>query len=352
MDLAQIQNLYSRICLGHDRFTVEGLGEIFIEHLRHAASCKLRDSYQFGLDLAKNLGIKTEQQYLDDFISKGWWSKEKEQEIIKISNFIDSLKKSKERVVLPSQKETFEKEIAESELKLGKILLEKKSLIPFTAENYAEKYYHRFFLLEVLFEDSSLSIKKFKTEEDLKSLDDDIYENLSKSALLCLSDFEIKKIKYLSASPFFQNLLFLTGKDYSCFNFFGKPVVDLTMYQVDMFSNGCYYRYFIENSTEKISNDVLSDPESLIEWVESGSSASAGAKKMLDKSPNSKKKTRKGEERSGRMSSFVGATKSDYEKLGIEGLANENNNLVNAAKKDQGGSIDIYQAVKNTEKYK
>ena len=352
MDFSQIQNLYSRICLGYDRIEVKGFGEIFVGHLRHIESCKLRASYQFGIDLAKGLGIKTEKEYLDDFISRGWWSKEKEEEIAKTSSFIESLKKSKERVVLPSQKQAFEKEIAESESSLGKIILERKSLIPFTAEDYAEKYYNRLFLLEVLFESSNLDVKKFKTEDDLNSLDDDLYENLWVSTLSSLSDFAIKNIKYLSASPFFQNLLFLSGKDYSCYNFFGKPVVELTMYQVDMFSNGSYYRSFIENSSEKISPDVLSNPESLIEWIESGSNASIGAKKMLDRSPNSKKKARKGEERSGRMTSFVGATKSDYEKLGIDGLANENNNLISAAKKDQRGSIDIYQAVKNTEKYK
>jgi hypothetical protein len=352
MDLAQIQNLYLKICLGYSSFNFEHFGEVFVAHLRHLQSCKIRQSYDEGMDLAKKLGLKPEKDYLEYFIEKKWWSKEKEDEIKGLSNFIESLKKSKERVILPSQKEAFEKEIAETQINLSNIILERKSLIPFTAEEYAEKHYGKVFLLESLFKDSKLLEKAFQNQESLKDIDDEVYEKLWSNTMLSIAEFSVENIKYLSASSFFQNLLYLSGKDHSCYNFFGKPVVELTTYQIDVFSNGVYYRSFIENSTEKISSDILSDPKSLIDWIESNSSASSGAKKMLDKSPNSKKKARKGEERSGRMSSFVGATKSDYEKLGIQGLAGEDSGLFAAAKKQETGTIDIYQAVKSTEKYK
>jgi hypothetical protein len=345
MEAEKIQELYSRICSGSDCILLDG-ETVFWGHLGHLPSCKLKQRYANGLRLAAASGIKTEAEHLDDFIQKGWWSHEKENEIRTTISFIESLKKSKSKVVLPSQREGFDKEIVESQIKLNKILTEKNSIIPVTAESYAEKYYNKYFLLYSLFKDESRLTPLFDSEEEIGDLDDSLYEELWSSVLEKIVNFDQKSIKLVAASAFFQNVLFLIGKDGSASSFFGKPIVDLTVYQIDLLSNGMYYRSFIQNSTDKIPDYILSDSAALIDWIESGSSASAGAKKMMDRTPN---KNQKRGERSNRMSSIVGASKSDYEKLGIQGLANEKNNLVSAAKKQDGGKMDFYQAIKKSD---
>lgn len=345
MEAEQVQELYSRICSGSDCILLDGEA-VFWGHLGHLSSCKLKQKYAEGLRLAAASGVKTEAEHLADFIERDWWSREKEDEIRTTLAFIESLKKSKSKVVLPSQKENFDKEIIESESKLNKILTEKHSIIPMTAEVYAEKYYNKYFLLYSLFRDEDRLIPLFDSEDAIGELDDSSYEELWSSVMEKIVDFDQKSIKLVAASAFFQNVLFLIGKDGSAFSFFGKPIVDLTVYQIDLLSNGMYYRSFIQNCTEKIPDYILSDSAALIDWIESGSSASAGAKKMMDKTPN---KNQKRGERSNRMTSIVGASKSDYEKLGIQGLANEKNNLISAAKKQETGKMDFYQAIKKTD---
>ena len=65
---------------------------------------------------------------------------------------------------------------------------------------------------------------------------------------------------------------------------------------------------------------------------------------MLEEAPNASYSRG---ERSGRISSIVGATQSDYKKLGISGVKREKSLLELA--KDSGGTLNISSTVKNTE---
>jgi hypothetical protein len=345
MDPDDIQKLYVRVCRGYNEMSVCG-SDCFFKHHSYFDRILLKERYKKGIQIAKSDGIKTESEYLDFYIDRGWWSISKEDEIRTLTSFIDSLKKSREKLILPSQKDQISKTIDEEQEKLNSILSEKKSIIPITAEEYADKYYNRFYLHYSLFKDPEFKVFLADNEDYFVEIEDDMYNDAWGKVLDAVNFFKVDSLKYVAASGFFQNLLILIGKEMSIMDFYGKPVCDLTINQTDLFSYASSYRRAINNATEQIPEYILNDPVNLIDWCEGGNSSVAAARSLMDRTPN-KNKT-KGE-RSGRISSIVGANSSDYKKLGIGGVSSGNTDLLSAAE-DLGGEMPINQVIKKTDR--
>jgi hypothetical protein len=345
MDPDDIQKLYVRVCEGYDRVSIVGL-DCFLKHHSYFDRVILKEKYKEGIRIAKSSGIKTESEYLDFYIDKGWWSTSKEDEIRTATHFIDTMKKSREKLILPSQKDQVSKSILEEQGRLDSILLEKKSIIPMTAEEYADKYYNRFYLHYSLFKDPEFKVFLADSDDYFVEIEDDAYNDVWSKVLGAVNFFKVDSLKYVAAGGFFQNLLVLIGKDMSIMDFYGKPVSNLTINQTDLFSYASGYRRAINNATEQIPDYILSDPINLIDWCEGGNSSVAAARSLMDRTPN-KNKT-KGE-RSGRISSIVGASSSDYKKLGIGGVSSGNTDLLSAAE-DSGGEMPINQVIKKTDR--
>lgn len=351
MEFDDIQNLYTKICLGYEILSIKGV-DCFLKHHSYFDRNFLKKKYNEGISIAEKNGIKKEKDYLDFYIEKKWWSKDKEDQIRTISAFIENLKKSRNKLLLPSQKEKVSKTIEEEESKLSVLLLERKSIIPMTAEQFADKYYNKFYLHKSLYKNIEMN-QLFAPNENyfLEELDELEYKSIWENIFEAIDFLKTENIKYLAATGFFQNLLMLSGKDMSAYNFYGKPVSLLTVNQVDLFSYGSSYRRSINNTTETIPDYILSDPLNLIDWCEGGKNSSGKAKSAMDKVPN-KNKTRG--ERSGRMSSMVGASASDYKSLGIADLSSSSSkefDLLSEAEK-AGGEMLISQVVKKTDKVK
>lgn len=348
MELDDIQKIYVKICSGYEKITIDGK-DCFLKHHDYSDRHILKQKYNDGILIAQKNGIKTEKDYLEFYMEKGWWSKSKEDEIRTTSAFIENLKKSKERLILPSQKEQVAKTIIEEEDKLSKVLVEKKSIIPITAEEYANKYYNRFYLHYTLYRDIDFKTPFAETPEYfIERVDEDVYNTMWQEVFNVIDLFKLENIKYVAASGFFQNLLLLIGKEMSVIDFYGKPVSHLTINQIDLFSYAASYRRSINNASERIPDYILSNPLNLIDWCESGNSSSGKAKSLMDRTPN-KNKT-KGE-RSGRISSIVGATSSDYQKLGIGGVSSGKSDLLSEAD-NSGGQMTINQVIKKTDNLK
>ena len=219
-----------------------------------------------------------------------------------------------------------------------------------TAEQYADKYYNKYYLYYSLYRDLSFASLFAPSEYYfLEELDESEYESVWSEVFKNIDFLKSENIKYLAATGFFQNLLMLTGKDMVAYSFYGKPVVELTISQADLFSYGSSYRRSINNATEAIPDYILSDPLNLIDWCEGGKSSSGKAKSLMDRTPN-KNKT-KGE-RTGRISSIVGANSSDYKKLGMgSSYQSKDLDLISEAE-SAGGQMVMNQIVKKTDKIK
>lgn len=296
---------------GGDRILFEP-PTFYFKHATKIDSLKISEFYKKEVEAAKKSGILPEKELIESAIEKGWWSQERERNVFVKSEYIARLKETKGKLLLKSQKEELQKEIDKEESELNAEKNERSSLIVDSAETFASKRLDEFYLLNLTFLDSNLSSRAFSVE-DLDYLDDFTFHFLSSMVFMKISEFSFKKIRLLSASHFFQEIIRCCPEDDSqCF--YGKSASILSSFQVDLFTFGNYYRKCIKHSSEKVPSDVLADPEKLIEWFENDS-ASSRVKKNLDRNPNAKKS--KGE-RTGRMTSIVGATSEDYKNLGLQ----------------------------------
>jgi len=337
--------LYPDIIKGYSFFNIGGICKPFyFAHFTHVTQQESRNIYLDELEKIKKRGVKTEQQFINSAIKNKWWSKKNEDSIREKRDFIRSLRENSARAFLVAQKKAIDDEIKNESGELAKLLDERAGLVSSCAESIAMKKSEDYILLNCVYSDKDLSKKLFE-DFDLDDFSENEATAYSSSIWSVNLKFSDEKIKRLAASSFFQGLVRICPDD-SAHSFYGKSVSELTVFQSSLFTYGNFYKKCIKNSTEKIPDHVFSDPESLISWCE-GLSNSSRIKKNLDRNPNAKKT--KGE-RSGRISSIVGATTEDYKNLGLvdDSPKIKQKGLIEMAR-EQGGALGIIDAVKATD---
>ena len=118
-------------------------------------------------------------------------------------------------------------------------------------------------------------------------------------------------MKRVALSGFFLNNFYLC-KD-NPFIFYGKPVVELTYHQGDLFSYGRYFKHVLSEMKHQPPPDVMEDPDKLIE--------------QYDVQQN-QEKMNEGKDTSGTASTYIGATKEDMDSLGITEEVKNDPNVV------------------------
>jgi len=227
---------------------------------------------------------------------------------------------------LQAQIDAIKKDIVDNEIKLSNILAEKESVIGFTAEEYANRRINEYYMhISILDEEG----KQLFGENEFDELEQDQVNDIMQVYEKNNRKFKAEILKKISLADFFTNIFYLCEDN--VFNFYGKPVIDLTFYQIEIYSYGRYFKSIIQNSEEKIPDHIVEDPDKLIEWAQS----SKNVKEVLEKSS--------GDAESG-ASSIMGATKQDLAKAGID----ENQDVIDLSQKAQekGGRLTMEDMMK------
>ena len=205
--------------------------------------------------------------------------------------------------------------------------LKKEELIGFCAEAYAARRINEHYMHRALLKENG---ERLFTNEEFEELEEEKLVDLIGAYNKSTKKFDSNSLKRLSLSGFFTNLFYLCENN--AYSFFGKPLVQLTFYQIEVFGYGRYYRSLIENSNNKPPDEISGDPEKMVEWFESSKSA----KETLDKS--------KVAGQDGAAQSLVGATKQDLKRLGLD----DPNETINLAKKaaEKGGRLTMEDMMK------
>lgn len=276
---------------------------------------------------ARKLGLLSEEEQLKNLIEKDNWSEDKESEILKLKSFIKDLKYTKSKLITTRDIENVNSQIKENQDKLNKISKEREEVLGTTLESYSNKKITEYYIFLSLFKDDKLK-EKFFTKDQFDELE---YKDLFEYYLKYnhgLSGLIEKNIKKIALSSFFLNGFYLCED--SPLIFFGKPVVELTFSQVELFAYGKYFKNILTNSTTKPPDNIADDPEALVDWYE----GSKNANKNINKNNSNKEIL---------GSSIVGASKKDLKKLGIDKPGGID--LVKEAEK-KGGSLSFQDLIK------
>lgn len=216
----------------------------FIKHYTELDFCKTEYIRHNSILEARKKGLASEQEKLKLIIQHGHWSKEEEADYNTTLDELEGLRHSLPRLVIPQQKQHMEGLIENKEKEFNKKNKIRSDLLGATEEQFASRRASEFHVLRSFYKDSKLITPAFTdTEIDELSNEDvniliDIYNQTHEV-------FTEKNLKCIAVCPFFLNLYLLSDGNPQAF--FGKPIIQLSIYQAALFSKGSYYKNIIED---------------------------------------------------------------------------------------------------------
>lgn len=325
------EELFNEIISGYTLYKINNYN-IYFKHPSLAENFSINSKYKNLIDQAIEKGLPTEKQKIEEAIDGGWWTSKKESEIKILQKSKANLIKTKLGMRFPTEKKAIDKQIKKVDSILITLIKERNEILNYTAEDYANNRFVDELIIYYTYKDSNLINKFFINIDDYYDLEEDFFEKLKNTFHHFQKKINDLQIKLLAASGFFQNLVFLTDNPEI---FWGKKLLDCTKYQTDVLLYGKLYRNTIKSYAENgspVPDNILEDPEKFIGWLEEQNKAH---KKSMSKKSQSKNA----------VSSFVGATPEDLEKMGIKVEKFKGKTLLDLAK-EKGGKLEKHDYLK------
>ncbi len=264
-----IKICFSEIISGYTPCFHKKYGDFFIKHFSVYDICEIDQLYNKLYKKSLEEEIPSLAQRETEILDSELWTKEKNQRIDELGSFIKNLNITKSKLISDIEIKAVTKQIEQSETELNNLLKDKQILIGITAENYSSKKANEKYIQKSLYVTQDLKTRLFNDSE-YDELEEYEITDLIKIYNLEIGKFSEKLIKQLSLNPIFTNLLHLSNDN--AFNFYGKPITQLTNYQSDLFLYGRYFKDILQNS-KNVPPEVSQDPDKLIEWFNKSSTA-------------------------------------------------------------------------------
>ncbi len=288
-DTEKYRALYSQILKGYSSSPYKK-NDLFMRHLSEADIGFVSEKRNKYLEDAKAKGLPTEEEKLEILNEQDIWTNKEEEGIKKLEEELSTQEQTLKNLIIKSQKQILNSKILINRKKLAEKLKEKKEALDLTCEEYGERKSQEEIVYYNFFKDKDFKTKYF-SEEEFDELPQIELHFLMAIHIESQVSFAHENIKRVAAFPFFLNSFFICNDD--PLQFYGKPVVELTMNQVSLFSIGKYFKAMLSKS--EAEPPETEDVDELIEWFESTMSKEALAKQMEDK----------------QASTVVGASKED-----------------------------------------
>ena len=302
-------------------------GDLKIKHINNFDSARSDMIHDYCLTKAAKEGLPKREDKIKYLIEEKLWDPEKDKEADRLESLIKGMMKTKSKLHLQAQIDQIKKDIKTAEADFLKIKQEKEEIIGFTAEEYAGRRVNEHLMqISILDKDD----KTLFSEEEFGELEQEQIHEILSIYSSNTEKFKAHSLKRIALADFFTNIFYICEDN--IFNFYGKPVINLTFYQIEIYSFGRYFKSIIQNSEEKIPEHILEDPDELIEWAQS----SKNVKDAMEKSSLSDKEHS--------ATSLVGATKEDLKKAGID-ADTDMIDLSQEAKK-KGGKLSMEDMMK------
>lgn len=309
---------------GYSKYNLNN-GCAYLKHPLQLDVNKIYLNYKDSCAYYENQGIMSEKEQMSLICENGWWSYDKENEILFLKKSLIRLQNTKSKLIYKADKERISEQIYDIEKKILLANRQKSEYIQTTSEDLASKESTYFFIKNFIFKDSEFKNKFIENEEN----DYEAEPELNLIYYRYLEEFSVKNIKKVALSVVFQNMLY-TAPAFSCIEVFGNPVSKLTKNQMELLIWGGYYQKLIKNSQKEIPDELYNDPEKFIEWYESVNKVKIN--KKSSKRPSKKSKY-------GSESKFLFGDRDEIKN--IEGGEISGDKVLKEAEK-RGGNLDFY----------
>lgn len=297
---------------------------IYIKHLTPHDQVELEEIEKKYYDIALRKGVPNEEDMLIYLKEEDQWDDSDEKIIEEKEMFIESLQKGKSKMVLKQQIDAQTALIEKETEELTKKKNEKIALLGNTCEKYAKDRIHDFYMIKSFFKDSKLEVPLF-SENQFDEIEGKELNNIVVSYNKIFQSFSEENVQYTILDDFYSPYLSFCEDSVQ---FYGKPFCELTYNQIRLI---VYSRVFknIFDQNENIPEKIKKDPKKLLDY---GSISKEERDKVREKISG------------GDGGTLVGATKEDYEYLGVEQPVGAVDLHEEARKK--GGQLDMQDLMK------
>lgn len=296
---------FNEIIKGYSKKKFKG-SSIFIKHLGVTEKAFFDFRYQEYCEYALSLGILSEEDALKKATEEGFWSQKEEDEISSLSKYIDRLILTKKNFIRKLEIEAINNQIDEERQKLAKKISDRKDIIGKTAEEYASNRSNDYIIYESLFKDENFKERVFSESE----FEEITYEDLVEYILFFneyMNEFKEYNLQKITLLDFFHPYYLVLDQP---MQFWGKPMVQLTDFQVRLTIYGKIFKNIFE-TTENIPDEIRQNPDKLFEYTDRSK-----AKKNFEGKQKNKDKA-SGE-------AVFGATKEEMEEMKTAGAKSIN----------------------------
>lgn len=305
---------------------------VYFKHPTVSENFTIYARYDNILAEAKLKGLLTQEEKINEAIEGGWWTKDREREIYILRKSVANLIKTRSKLIIPSQKNAINTQIKRNESILLTLIKERQEFLNYTAEEYVNSRFVDEMIIYYSYKDKSLKEKLFDNLDDYFDIADEISEKIRTVYNTYDTELGDKNVRMVAASGFFQNMIYLGD---TCVDFWGQPVNKCSKYQIDLLVYGKIYKNVIKNRSENgepIRDEILNDPELFLNWLDDESNKS----KTATPNSNSKYNFNKGDNA---VSSYVGASADDLEKMGVKVEKIKGKSLLDLAR-EKGGTLE------------
>ncbi len=327
-----LKGLFSNIVKGYGNVVDEKYGCIFFKHLKLHESAVIENESEVYEKKAKENKLPTEKEQLKYLEKEGLWTSKDESELNNQRKYLDGLRKAKSKLFIKKQIEQISLDIEKTEDKIIKEASRREEQVGFTVEKYVGKKLNEDYIFKILYKDEKFEELFFSEKEFQELSDDEIIRivNLYSQETQYFNDYCVRK---LALSGFFLNIFYLCEDN--VMNFYGKPVLELTYHQNELFGHARYFKHLLQESKGSPPEEVLKDPDDFVAWFESNKEA----EKAMERGKNAQKDNT--------ATSLVGASKEDMERLGLNDTeqGGKSVSLASEAKK-KGGELSMQDLMK------
>ena len=323
-DEEKYRALFSRIIKSYSESEYKG-EEIFVKHFTESDVGFISERQNSFFNSAKSQGLPTEKEKLKVLHEQEIWTNKDEKGFEDLQGEIRNQEQTQKNLFIKSQKQILKSKILVNKRKLAETFKERVEALDLTCEEYSQRKSHEETVYYAFYKDSGLKNKLLSMEEfeEMPQIELHMLMGLHASSLQDIIHDNIRRICVLG---FFLNTFFICNDDPLIF--YGKPVIDLTIHQVNLFSTGKYFKAMMTKS--EAQPPETDDIDELVEWYEASMTKEELAKKIEGKD----------------SSTIVGATTEDMKGVVQAGGVNLNKQVDEYREKTGKTALDMDDMLK------
>ena len=297
---------------------------IFVKHVSIQDQRYLHKYYEKYKDTALKRGVDSEEDVLKRLSKDEMWSSGDESKIGSLALEIKNLKQTQKKLFVPSQKESFQRDINEKESEILKLQQKRKELVGKTAEDYASSRASQEMIRYFIFDGPDLKNNYF-SEEEFDEIDDIELFIINSEQTIIAERISESNLQMAVLRPFFSMYI---SQCEDVYGFYGKPITKLSIHQLKVAIFGRMF-FNIFQHTEDIPDNIKEDPEKLLAFSEAQRNKDSNSKFIKEDSD---------------ASAVFGATKEDMNIIAPE--TQKGGVSLSDALKKKGGKLSMEDMIK------